>query len=560
MQLMEKKTCIFRQILTVTCWRKEGQLVNYLFRTVVSVLFVVGLAADVRANAASGDVELKVGIVQRFGEQPDDELTLKAAGGDRLTLRFLAGNLEPMALSANSIKLEIEMKPLAIPEAREQVVLSTHPNYETAEHSAEQWRAKGIQVEIAQPNRWQVWAKRDVYNTPLLRRLLLQTVEGAGVKTAYLDTQIIQQEPKATWVVNGFRYNRDFLDITAGNNAIQVSRGKDARTARTFVGPLRLQPNAYGTYTLVNQVLLETYLRGVVPNEIGAEAPYAALEAQAIIARTYALRNLRRFAIDNYQLCADVHCQVYYGLTGAVPNTDRAIAATKGLVITYNNELVDAVYSSTTGGVTASFRDVWDGPERPYLRPLVDAVSNTWDLSRDSLADENNFRQFISLNKGFNEEGRSLFRWNRQSSLEEIIKHFQKYLNARKHPLADFQTIEGMQVVERSPSGRILKMEVQTDKGVVELHKEEVRSAFIPPISTFFYVEPVQKDNILWGYAFIGGGFGHGVGLSQFGAYQLANLGWSSEQILKFYYPDTQIQPLNKSITFWQPPKVQHES
>lgn len=558
-ELMERKTCILRQILTVTCQQGEGQWVSYLFRTVVSVLFVVGLAADVKANGVTGDVELKVGIVQRFGDQPDDELTLKAAEGDRLTLRFLAGNLEPMALSVNSAKLEIEMKPLATPEVQEQVVLSTHPNFETAENSAEQWRAKGIEVEIAQPNRWQVWAKRDVYSTPLLRRLLLQTVEGAGVKTAYLDTQMIQQQPKATWVVNGFRYNRDFLDITAGKNTIQVNRGKNPRTARTFVGPLRLQPNAYGTYSLVNQVPLETYLRGVVPNEIGAEAPYAALEAQAIIARTYALRNLRRFAIDNYQLCADVHCQVYYGLSGAVPETDRAIATTRGLVITYNNELVDAVYSSTTGGVTASFKDVWDGHERPYLRPLVDAVSNIWDLPNNSLADEKNFRQFISLDKGFNEEGRSLFRWNRQSSLEEIVKHFQKYLTARKHPLADFQTIKRIQVVDRSPSGRILKMEVETDKGVVELHKEEVRSAFIPPISTFFYVEPVKKENILWGYAFVGGGFGHGVGLSQFGSYQLANLGWSSEQILKFYYPDTQIKPLSKSITFWQQPKIQSE-
>ena len=524
----------------------------YWWRVGMALFCLLGLTADVRAKAVDGDVEIKVGIVQRFGAEPDDELTLKATAGDSLTLRFLAGNMSPQTVSVNSLKLEIDLKPLPEAKAEERVVLSTHPNYESAEDSAQSWREKGIQVEIAQPKRWQVWAKRDIYSTPLRRRLLLQSIKASGNNTAYLDTEILQQVPKVSWMLNGFRYSRDYLEITSSKNTIEVSQGKDAKTGRMFVGPLRVQPNAYGTYTLVNQVPVETYLRGVVPNEIGATAPYAALEAQAIIARTYALRNLRRFAVDNYQLCADVHCQVYYGLSGAVPETDRAIAATKNLVITYKNELVDAVYSSTTGGITASFRDVWNGPERPYLRPVIDAVGNIWDLSRDSLANEDNLRRFMSIQKGFNEEGRDLFRWRRESSLPEIIQYLQKYLREKKHPLADFQTIREMKVVERSPSGRILKMEVKTDRGVVELYKEEVRSAFIPPISTLFYIEPIEKNNTLWGYAFVGGGFGHGVGLSQFGSYQLANLGWSSQQILNFYYPGTEIKSLDRSITFWQ--------
>jgi SpoIID/LytB domain protein len=107
--------------------------------------------------------------------------------------------------------------------------------------------------------------------------------------------------------------------------------------------------------------------------------------------------------------------------------------------------------------------------------------------------------------------------------------------------------------VERSPAGRILKLVVQTDQGPIELYKNEVRSAFGPPRSTLFYLEPVYgADKILKGYAFVGGGFGHGVGMSQYGSYNLANLGWSGAKILDFYYPGTQIQPLNDSIVFWQ--------
>ncbi|NJL81852.1 MAG: amidase, partial [Chloroflexaceae bacterium] len=128
-----------------------------------------------------------------------------------------------------------------------------------------------------------------------------------------------------------------------------------------------------------------------------------------------------------------------------------------------------------------------------------------------------------------------------------------KYLARRKHPLANFARIQSMEIVERSRSGRVLKLVVQTDKGMVALHKTEVRSAFVPPRSTLFYLEPVYGTNrALQGYAFVGGGFGHGVGLSQYGSYNLARLGWTPAKILSFYYPGTTIQPLNDSLVFWR--------
>lgn len=523
---------------------------SYSFLT---TFWLLGLNAATEA-ALSPDVELKIGIVQRFGSEPTDLLNLQATPGDRLTLNFKTGERQ-QTLQTNSVKLEVMMQPLPAPALLERVVLSTHRSFETAEDSARQWRQRGIEVEIAQPERWQVWAKQEVYNTPLLRRLLLQSLQAKGDRTAYVDTQILQQVPRASWVVNGNRYSRNQLDITAGKNPIQVSGGKDGRQHRLYAGRLRLQPNAYGTYTLVNEVPVETYLRGVVPHEIGADAPYAAVEAQAIIARTYALRNLRRFAIDGYELCADTQCQVYNGLSGTVPNTDRAIAATQGQVLTYQNQLVDAVYSSTTGGVTASFSDIWNGADRPYLQPVVDAATNIWNLSYQSLADEQNLQQFISLRQGFNETGWSMFRWRKESSMEQITQDLQRYFEVNKSPLANFKTVQQMQVVQRAPGGRILKLAVQTDRGIFVLHKDEVRNAFSAPRSTLFYLQPLNKGNkTLWGYAFVGGGLGHGVGLSQTGSYELAQLGWSSSRILNFYYPGTRIQPLSDRVTFWSEP------
>jgi len=515
-----------------------------------------GLSGSKPAQAE--DVNLKVGVAQRFGSEPTDELTLKATPGDSLSLRFLAGDMQPQTLETDQVTLEVATQPLSQPVLAEHLVLSDHATFETAEDSANQWRSRGIQVEVAQPERWQVWAKRDVYQTPLLRRLLLQSLQAQGYSTVRLESQVLPQVPRVSFVVDGYRYNRQWIEIDSENDLIQVIRGEDKRNPRLYAGSLKIQPNAYGTYSLVNHVPLETYLRGVVPHEIGPGAPYAAVEAQTIIARTYALRNLRRFTADNYQLCANTHCQVYRGLTGTVPTADRAIAKTQGLVLTYNNQLVDALYSSTSGGVTAPFSDSWNGSERPYLKAVVDSPKPIWDLSEKPLGNEQNLREFINLKEGFNESGRSPFRWRVENSLEQIQKDLRRYLERIKHPLAEFTTIQQMQVVKRSPAGRILKLDVQTDKGVVELQKNEIRSAFYPPRSTLFYLEPLygsnKEDKTLKGYAYVGGGFGHGVGLSQYGSYNLANLGWSGEDILTFYYPGTQVQPLSDSIVFWPEP------
>lgn len=521
-------------------------------KTICGILTTIcwlGLSAKASAATSGSDVELKIGVVQRFGDQPTDELDLQAIPGDRLSLKFKTNQKQDILLTASRVKLAVTMQPTVTPVLQEEVVLSTHRSFESAEDAATKWRNLGIEVEIAQPDKWEVWAKRQVYNTPFLRRLLLSSIKIKGNQTAYIDTQILQQVPIVNWQINGNRYSSNQLEVTSSRNLIQVQSDRD-RLATLYPGNLRLQPNAYGTYTIINDVPLEVYLRGVVPHEIGTTAPLAAVEAQTIIARTYALQNLRRFAIDGYELCADTQCQVYRGLTGTDPKIDQAIVATRAKVLTYGNSLVDALYSSTTGGVTAAFSDVWNGADRPYLKPVVDTTSNIWNLSSQSLADENNFQQFIKLRQGFNETGARMFRWRKQSSIEQITQDLQKFLEKNRRPGGNFTTVQQMQVIERSPSGRILKLAVQTDAGKIILEKDEIRSAFSAPRSTLFYLEPLfnqtkGQESTLRGYAFVGGGLGHGVGLSQIGAYGLANQGWSSDRILNFYYPGTQIQLLD---------------
>jgi SpoIID/LytB domain protein len=568
----------------------------------LALMPLTAAGAQTAPGSAPLNPVLDVGVVQRFGSDAKDEMVIKPPAGDNLTLKFKVNEQPQVLTTTGDIKVNVEMQPLPQPKVVERVVLSTHRSFESAEDSATTWQAKGIEVEVAQPRQWQVWAKRETYKTPLLRRLLMQNLRSNGSRTAFIDTQVQRQQPQATITVNGTRYQENELELTSTTNQIQVSFNRNDHGTRLYAGSVKLQPNAYGTYTLVNQVPIESYLRGVVPHEIGTGAPQPTIEAQAVLARTYALRNLRRFAIDNYQLCADTQCQVYWGLGGAAPVSDRAIAATRGMVLTYNNELVDALYSSTTGGVTAPFSNVWNGPDRPYLKAVVDSVQNIWSLPQRDLADEANFRAFIALKQGFNEVGWDMFRWRVESPLTKTATELRTYLQSKQHPLANFSQIKEMRVTERSAAGRVQKMAITTDRGVVELEKDEIIRALYAPNSTLFYLDPIYETpkpdpaasgaqansqpnaptspapnspaptapsptasavpsptaspaaKVLTGYAFVGGGFGHGVGMSQTGAYKLGELGWNYDRILSFYYPGTQLQPLTPAITFWRDP------
>ncbi|MFS8774802.1 SpoIID/LytB domain-containing protein [Synechococcus sp. W65.1] len=481
---------------------------------------------------------LRVGILQQFGRSEQDQVELAAPTGSLLTLEFPQADGSTKRQRTPRVTVGIVNRALATPETVYRLVLSSHKSFESAEASAKRWQALGIRTEIAQPQEWQVWASRAY--TPQQLAQIQRYAQAKGIPQVRLEVQQRRQQTQLSWVHGHFRYHRTRLQVTSDAGYLRVND-------RYYAGSITIQPNAYGSYTVVNAVPLETYLRGVVPHEVGPGAPFAAMAAQAILARTYALKNLHRFQVDDYHLCANTHCQVYKGLTGTHPRADEAVRQTSGLVLTYNGKLVDAVYSSSNGGISAGFEEVWDGEPRPYLRPRADLAhqpAQPFDLRRES-----DFKAFLEQREGFHEAGVSrLFRWEFSQSLAELnaqLRAAQEYLGI---PLPEWTTIQGLQVLERSVSGRVqaLQVDLQTPQGShsLVLRKDQVRLAFPRLYSTLFRVEPLKQGKELAGYRFIGGGFGHGVGLSQYGAYTLARRGLNAAEILAFYYPGTTLAKL----------------
>jgi stage II sporulation protein D len=268
---------------------------------------------------------------------------------------------------------------------------------------------------------------------------------------------------------------------------------------RRYRGTLRLSARS-GAVRVVNVLDLESYLRGVVPAEMQASWPGEALKAQAVAARTYTLHHVD--GSRDHDVCATVDCQVYRGWDAENPATDAAIAATAGEVLTYDGAFARTFYHADSGGVIASSAEVW-GADLPYLQAFQD-VANAGPHSV----------------------------WTARIDAHRAATH----LAAAGFPVG---TPVRLRVLETSLSGRVVRAEVVGTAGRTVLEGVELRAQLRAwgLKSTRFVM---TGDLTLRGE-----GWGHGVGMSQYGARTLALTGHSYAQILGFYYPATVLQRLD---------------
>ncbi len=153
------------------------------------------------------------------------------------------------------------------------------------------------------------------------------------------------------------------LILPVSGDTITIA-GKPYRTAA------RVWINSRGLLNVINELNLEDYLRGVVPAEMGSKIydELEALKAQAVAARTYAVRNFGQFATEGFDICPGPACQAYKGFSGEEPMTDQAVRETAGLIMTYDGKPIDALYTSTCGGETSDVGTMFPGRNEPYLR------------------------------------------------------------------------------------------------------------------------------------------------------------------------------------------------
>jgi stage II sporulation protein D len=270
-------------------------------------------------------------------------------------------------------------------------------------------------------------------------------------------------------------------------------------------------------------VRMEDYLRGVVPLEMGsgASVPWSALEAQAIAARCYALFCLDRHE-DEYRcdLLAGPEDQVYGGIAAETPEANQAVSNTRGIVAVSGGRPIRANYCSTCGGRTEANHRVWEAQAPlPYLRSIRD------DSFGGCLCADSPYHRW--------EE-----RWGCEELNASVLKHLPTEVpEARGVRLG---RVRDLQVVERSPSGRAAVLRVVTEGGSFEVRGDRIRWVVRradggPLRSTYFdrFRRIGGKDCTI---GLKGAGYGHGVGMCQFGAREMGRQGSSAAEILGHYY------------------------
>ncbi len=190
---------------------------------------------------------------------------------------------------------------------------------------------------------------------------------GAGLSGAWIvSEQADLGEAELRMTLGGKTYHSPGRWLTVRSGSGNGIRFKNAR----YRGDLLVYLNDRGLLNVINELPVEEYLRGVVPREMGPGeyGQIEALKAQTVAARTYTLKNLGEFQAEGYDICATPRCQVYGGMSVEHPLTDRAIAETAGEVLVWNEELVEALYSSTCGGHTENVSVIFPQKDVPYLK------------------------------------------------------------------------------------------------------------------------------------------------------------------------------------------------
>ena len=448
------------------------------------------------------------------GLESSPPLKLRSAGLDSLVLRDAAG----VDWSGSSFQLNWRRVPLAQPLTLARQVAGPFASFESAERASQRWRAFGVPAEVAYPKEWEVWAPAgapapEALKTYRWSRQLNATLEPV-LETA--DGPIVLKGPLKLEAADGLRWK-----------------------GGVFQGPFRLQRDAYESWTLVEQVPVDRYLEGVVPHEIGAGSPTNALQAQTVLARTWALANSHRFRIDGYHLCSDTQCQVYSDPRQAGSAVRQAIAATSGQLLSWERQPISAVYHASNGGVMAAGPEAWSMDPQPYLRAEADG-DESWRRrhglplkARDAVA------ALLADGEGAYGRYHPRFRWSRSLRAAELRQALGKQGLALQAPLQ-------LAVLERGASGRVLSLKVSGagDAAPVVLRLDQIRRTLRTLPSTLFVIDSMGSQE----WIVRGGGFGHGAGLSQAGAIDLAGRGWSVERILGHYYPGAVYGPLPQSV------------
>ena len=311
-------------------------------------------------------------------------------------------------------------------------------------------------------------------------------------------------------------------------------------TTKSFHGVLYAAIDRNGKLALGNWLSMEKLLAGTVTSEIFSNAPEETLKAQAVAARGQLLAKLGvRHLADPFHLCATQHCQVYKGADVESETTNAAVDATSGMLLMRDGQLVDTVYSSSCGGHSENNENVWSQPPQAALRGRLDSAPDRRfikGINSGNLSDflENHPGSYCA-SSGY---AGDRYRWQRSFTPDEM-----KAAVNRHYPVGEILEIEAR---KRGVSGRLKELLiVGSDSTIIVTRELPIRRVLGNLPSAMILIDIIRNETgNIQSFDINGAGFGHGVGLCQFGAIGRAKAGHTFENILKHYYQGAELKKL----------------
>lgn len=319
------------------------------------------------------------------------------------------------------------------------------------------------------------------------------------------------------------------LELSAGKVDIKLQNGKVKIKNKVYSLPLKITSPSFiivnkkiyrgniiirlsqkSKLNIINEVYIEDYLKGILPKEANSTWPIEALKTQAVISRSYVLKNLKKHSKDGFDVCSTVHCQVYGGASTETKVCNEAVVQTEAEVVTYDNKIAQTLFHSSCGGHTEDPKYVWNWTTKtpPYLKGL-----------KDKYCKENPNQNWTSAIK-------------EQTIREKLTKAGYKV-----------GKIKNIKTKGKTPGLAKEYIIIENTKATLKLNSYKFRITIDPWLikSTMINSIKKQKDSFI----FKGNGWGHKVGLCQWGSKFMADKGFSYKQILQFYYPSTDIEKVN---------------
>lgn len=355
--------------------------------------------------------------------------------------------------------------------------------------------------------------------------------------------------------------NRDYGDFRSNivaNLSVQgkaiVVNGKNSGASSLIFAPvttsaggkIKFNTNEYrgqimvsvdgGQLLVVNLISLEDYVKGVLPSEMSPSWNMEALKAQAVAARTYALytKNQKTHLGDGYDLCDSTHCQAYDGISGEASAASAAVDATKGLVMTYQGRPIYAPYHASSGGITENSEDVW-GNKLPYLRSVKDddtkSPYHNWSVKYTA----------GQVQKLLSAAGKNI------GQLKSIAMTTSNSRATSLQFIGSGQTVtltsqQARQIFGLKSSYFTIRAQRQAAVKPIELPKpQNTNQKVVDQAPVAMQDRNIKVENDKVEIIFDGHGFGHGLGMSQYGAKAMADAGRKYEDILHHYYTDIEI-------------------